>query len=391
MSYQTFCASLFALSLVSLSADAPSNDEPLSSAFEMPAIQQEASHPQEENETKSPRPFSSFTGRIKGKKVRMRLKPDLDSHVVKELNKNELISIIGEKGDFYAVEPFSDFKAFVFRSFVLDNVIEGNHVNVRLAPNLEAPVIGYLNAGDRIADAQISALNTKWYEIAPPSGTQFYIAKEYVERAGDFGLKKEHDKRYAAGLALFQSASSLSQTELKKSFNDVDCDRVINQFHSLINDYHEFPELIDQAKEALAQFQESYLQKRMQQMDSEVKGKKSPLSFKQVSDKMKLWQPIEDSLYKTWASLNEGRHIDQFYEEQKLTAIALSGTLEPYQSPVKHKPGDFLLREGDITVACVYSTQVNLQNFVGKHVTLLVSERPNNHFAFPAFFVLEVE
>lgn len=49
---------------------------------------------------------------------------------------------------------------------MLDNTIEGNRVNVRLEPNLEAPIIAQLNAGDKI-EGQISALNSKWYEITP--------------------------------------------------------------------------------------------------------------------------------------------------------------------------------------------------------------------------------
>jgi hypothetical protein len=34
---------------------------------------------------------------------------------------------------------------------------------------------------------------------------------------------------------------------------------------------------------------------------------------------------------------------------------------------------------------------VVLQTQKGNEVTLLVSPRPNNHFAFPAYFVLDVE
>jgi len=45
----------------------------------------------------------------------------------------------------------------------------------------------------------------------------------------------------------------------------------------------------------------------------------------------------------------------------------------------------------DLGVAYLYSTQVNLEDFVGKRVTLLVSPRPNNNFAFPAYYVFEVE
>lgn len=124
-------------------------------------------------------PFNAFTGKIKGKKVRLRLRADLDSQVVKELNKNDYITITGEKGDFWAVEPPNNIKAYVFRRFIIDNEVEGNKVNVRLEPSLESPIIGHLNAGDKV-NGIICAVNNKWMEIAPPSNTQFYIAKDYI-------------------------------------------------------------------------------------------------------------------------------------------------------------------------------------------------------------------
>src|SRR6185436_8172560 len=104
------------------------------------------------------RPFSPFTGKVKGKKVRLRANADLESRVVKELNRSDLLVVTGEKGDFYSVEPPPGSKAYVFRSFVLDGVVEGNRVNVRLEPSLDAPVIAHLNSGDPIKGV-LSALN----------------------------------------------------------------------------------------------------------------------------------------------------------------------------------------------------------------------------------------
>src|SRR6267154_353385 len=77
-----------------------------------------------------------FTGKVKGRKVRMRLRPDLDSRIIKELSKNELVVVVGEKGEFWAVQAPVGTKAYIFRSFVLDNVVEGNRVNIRLEPSL---------------------------------------------------------------------------------------------------------------------------------------------------------------------------------------------------------------------------------------------------------------
>jgi hypothetical protein len=58
---------------------------------------------------------------------------------------------------------------------------------------------------------------------------------------------------------------------------------------------------------------------------------------------------------------------------------------------VKNKPGDFILRNKDIPVGYVYSTIVNLQSLVGKNVRLIAAPRPNNNFAFKAYYVLAAE
>ena len=95
-------------------------------------------------------PFSSFTGKVTAKKVRVRALPNLESHVIKELARNEMIVVVGENENFWAIEPPSNTKAYVFRSYIIDNIVEANRVNVRLAPDTESPVIAQLNAGDRV-------------------------------------------------------------------------------------------------------------------------------------------------------------------------------------------------------------------------------------------------
>ena len=44
--------------------------------------------------------FKSFTGKIVANKVRIRVKPDLESHILRQVNKNDLLLVVGEEGDF---------------------------------------------------------------------------------------------------------------------------------------------------------------------------------------------------------------------------------------------------------------------------------------------------
>lgn len=345
--------------------------------------------------------FTPFTGKVKGKRVRMRLQPDIESRIIRELNKSDYLSVIGEKDNFWVVEPPAGVKAYVFRSFVLEGVIEGNRVNVRLEPSLDAPVIGHLNSGDHV-DGSLCASNNKWYEIAPPSSTKFYVAKDFVEYAGGPDLASQVQKRQHTVQKLLDSAHALAAAEMDKPFDEIDIDRITQSYQAVINDYSDFTDSVEQAKEALASAQESYMQKRISHKeefsalaasdDVSSKGEHRRSSIiSQLTDKMKLWEPIEEALYLTWSRLNDDKNMGEFYDEQRLAAVPITGILEAYTAPVNNKPGDFVVRENDLPVAYVYSTQVNLQELVGKRVTVMGAPRPNNNFAFPAYYAVSVE
>jgi hypothetical protein len=344
--------------------------------------------------------FSPFTGKIKGRKVRLRASADLDGRVVKELNRQDLLVVVGEKGDFYAVEPPSGTKAYVFRSFILDGVVEGNRVNVRLEPSLDAPVIGHLNSGDHIKGA-LSSQNNKWYEIAPPAGTRFYVAKEFIESIGGPEIKTQFDKRRATAEQLLDAAVLLTQVELKKSFRDINIEKIKENYQRVMNEFSEFSDLCDKAKEGFTAIVEEYTQRKIAYLEEKAEGKEGSDTNDSTSfalqmitnptDRMKMWEPIEESLYLTWSARNDDRSIDEFYEEEKQKAVVMTGFIEPYTDPVQRKPGDYFLKDGNVKKAYLYSTHVNLQNYVGKKVSIIAAPRPNNNFAYQAFFVLSVE
>ena len=343
----------------------------------------------------------SFTGKIKARKVRVRVAPDLESKVITELSKNDFLVVVGEKGDFYSVEAPKGMKAYIFRSFVLDGVVEGNRVNVRLEPSLEAPVIAHLNSGDRV-ETTLCATNNKWYEITPPANTHFYVAKEYIDYVGAPELKAQHDKRRSLAEQLFSSASLLAKSEMQRPFNDIDLSQIKHSYEVILSEYKDFSDLAEKAQEALVSVQEEYLEKRIafleEKASSKLGGEVDQLASNfeskfqgQATDRMNLWQPIEESLYLTWSCRNDERGLEDFYEDQRQSGFVVTGIVEPYTSPVKNKPGDFIIRDKELPIAYVYSTQLNLQDYVGKKVSMLVSPRENNNFAFPAYFVLAVE
>lgn len=343
-------------------------------------------------------PFSPFTGKIKGKKVRMRLNPDTDSLIIRELNKGEMVSVVEEKEDFYVVEAPRNMKAYVFRKFVLDDTIEGNRVNIRMQPSTDAPILAHLNSGDKVEGAPCSS-NSKWMEIALPAETSFYVAKNLVDRAGPPEMKEKYDLKRDAAEQMLETAAFLASSEMKKSFPEVDLEKLTQTYQAVVADFPEFSDLTEKAKEALTHLQESYIDKRIAYLDgkqsdedvSNISVKTIAAALQSVTDKMKLWDPIEEALYLSWSSINDNRNMEEYYAEQKMAAVPITGILEPYLAPVKCKPGNFIVRDKDLPVAYVYSTQVNLDQLVGKQVTLMGAPRPNNNFAFPAFYVIAAE
>lgn len=370
-----------------------------------------------------PTTISAFTGRVTKNKVRMRVQPNLDAKILKELTKDELVVVVGESEDFYAIKPPADTKGYIFRTFVLDNVIEGNRVNVRLEPELDGPIIAQMSSGDRV-DGTISPLNSKWIEVTPPSSVRFYIAKEYLEKIGDADMMSRIQHRRTEVNSLLSTAYSMSQSELQKPFPDINLNGAISTYNKVIQQFGDFPEQVSRAKELLTSVQEKYLQTKIAYLETRAqlldevytKNNAEQQAAKQISvapeaapienilssnemtvtgtssslAKMSLWTNNEQSLINQWRIDNPEGTDEQFYEEQNAHAITLKGIIEHYNRNIKNKPGDFLLVNPSthLPTAYLYSTHVNLQDLIGHEITLQVIPRPNNNFAFPAYFVL---
>lgn len=377
--------------------------------------------------------FSPFTGKITKNKVRMRVLPNTDSTIIKELKQGDLLIVVGETEDFYAVQAPSGIKGYIFRTYVLDNVVEASKVNVRQEPDMEAAVIGQLHTGERV-NGTVSTLNNKWLEISVPETSRFYVSRDYVERIGDTSMMATIEKRRDEVNILLNSTYLSSQTEMQKSFPEIDLDRIYANFNKVINEYKDFPEQVARAKELISSIQDSYLQKKvafleaktkfiqedwqsknsqlteqmrsqqskMSQMEQQLQRSKGAAPYiaqssgansnQEISAKMKAWIPAEDALYDEWSKTNN-RSQEDFYREQNDQAVTLRGVIEPYNRVIKNKPGDYILvnQSTHLPIAYIYSTKINLQDRVGHEVTIYGSPRDNKNFAFPAYFVLSAE
>ena len=362
-----------------------------------------------------PQPFESFTGKITKNRVRVRLQANTESPILRELNKNDLVVVTAESEDFYTVQAPSDVKAFIYRTFVLDNVVEGTRVNIRLEPNTEAPVLAQMNSGDLI-EGVVSNTNSKWMEIKLPSTVEFYVSKDFIEKIGNASLLKTLSQRREEVTLLLDSARQISLTELQKSFPEINLEGVTNNLNKVVSDYPELPEQVEKAKALLTLTQDHYIQKKIAYLESQMKTidltllrqetmpqtqtffgnvnlSEEPSVTNSINARSPIWEAAEDKLFATWQAEHPELSKAEFDQSQKSQAKRLVGTLEVYELSVKNKPGDYLLisQSSNRPIAYLYSTEINLEDHVGKDVVLEAIERDNNHFAFPAYNVLTIQ
>lgn len=370
-------------------------------------------------QTKSVKAFKPFTGKITANKVRMRTRPDLEGHIIRQVQKNDLFLVVGEENDFYAIEPPKETKAFVFRSYILDDTVEANRVNIRLEPHQDAPVIGQLEAGAKVK-SHVSPINHKWLEITPPKTTHFYVSKEFVTSAGGPDYLTKMTERKGQVNELLNVACNHAESECKKSYEDMSIFTATEELQTILKEFSDFPEQVATAKEALATLKETYLNKKIAYLEARAElspvakeeliakhkeetkeilaEKKADQNFfekrnqkREVTAEMRLWDTMEESLYLSWTAFHSGKKMSDFYEEQKVNASVLTGKIESCKDRVKDKPGDFILQGREGPKAYLYSTQIDLEKHKGKQVTVMAAPRPNNHFAYPAYFVLSIE
>jgi len=348
--------------------------------------------------------YKPFTGKVLGNGVRLRLHSDVESPIISELEKEDLLVVVGEKDTFYAVEAPTNMNVYVFRTFVLENKIEGNRVNVRLRPELTAPVVGHLNTGDTV-NGKICEKNHKWLEFTPPKSVCFFVAKEYLEKVGGPEMKEIRDQKMANLNSLIESADLLAQGEMLKPFEELDIQKVTQSYTDIIEDYAEFPKHVTPIKEKLAKIQEDYINKKLSYLENKamILSKNIPVNKDGEAiivngqtaltskDRMKIWEKVEEALYVTWSKAHINKSIEDYYDQQKFKSVKISGIVEAYNDPIMNKPGNYIIRDRELPRAYLYSTMVDLHKYVGQYVTIAASERPNNDFAFPAYFVIDVE
>ncbi len=348
--------------------------------------------------------FIPFTGVVKGNKVRIRTAPKLDSSILKEVSVGDLLPIVGETENFYSIQPSSDIKGYVFRTFIINGIVEGDQVNVRAAPSTLSPILYKLHKGDFVT---VYEEKGNWVEIELPSTCFFYISKEFIEKKGDISLINEINDQIKLANDLLKKAVAVAEKELKKPLSHVNLEEIYQNITSIREgNFKNLPGIEEKVESELEKIQQLFLNKKEEEnqklSSSTISYEKSKLSkhLRRIdpikkSPMSKNYEDIEESLYKLWLidlpSDSPLSSMDDFYKSEHKKHKTLIGTLETYPYVIKNAPGQFILKNNSRSIAFLYSTKVDLNEFLNKEIKIIGLPRPNNYFAFPSFFVTSVE
>lgn len=347
---------------------------------------------------------NSFTGRVTKDRVRLRLQPNLESHIYKELNKGDYVLVCGQSDEFYAVMPPKEVPAYIFRTYVLDGAVEGSNVNVRLEPDTGAPTLCQLQSGQKV-QGEIASKNNKWLKIALPQEVRFWIAKDFVTKIGDAALFREHEIKQTHVQEALNKITPRIDSELQKPFGQISLGQFTAELQQLILTSDDLPKEQERARELLASMQKEYLAKSISSQTvpkaidekkavvieiQEQKPSEQPTNGSGIAN---YWIEKEHALIQDAIARGDVESAEDFYNKDQKATTSISGVIKPYNAFIKNRPGDFILINPttNLPIAYLYSTKINLDTYVNRTVSLSVAKRPNNNFAFRAYYVFSAK
>lgn len=292
--------------------------------------------------------------KIRGSKVRMRQKPTLDSPIIRQMQNGEAVFIGQEVEGFTEVFPSDEQKAYVFRTYILDNQVEGKKVNVRLAPSLKAPIVAQLSQGDRV-EGRVSPESRKWLEIEMPISARFYIYSKYLELITE--------QEYQSIVSKKEIAAPSAQKEV--------------QIAAAAPSAQPLAAAIKPASTKKEKLQPP----KVQPLSTATAKAMAPNN----------WTEIENRHFESWKESHPTRSFEEYERSQILAAHEKSGLLTRYDSKVINPPGDYQLELSTGGKIFIYSHKVDLSEYLDQHVRLLVLQRDAADFAWPAFVVVDVQ
>jgi len=129
--------------------------------------------------------FQAYEGEITAKRVNIRSGPSTNYRSLMRAKQGFGVLVVGDAGDWLKIAVPTECLLWIHKNFVKlsDNgesgTVTADKVNVRMAPEPEADIVGQVNTG---AELEVTGGEGEWLEIAAPPTTCAYVHKDYVKR-----------------------------------------------------------------------------------------------------------------------------------------------------------------------------------------------------------------
>ena len=138
-----------------------------------------------------------FQGKINADNINVRTDSTISSEAICSLNKDAVVEVVSQVYDWYKIKLPSKAPAFIKKDFVtmIDDKtakVSGDNVNIRLRADTSSAIVGRVNKDEVVS---ISGDKGEWYRIEPANSCFGWIHKRFVKRQeAELAQKSEKKK-----------------------------------------------------------------------------------------------------------------------------------------------------------------------------------------------------
>lgn len=120
---------------------------------------------------------------VTGERVNLRAGRGLDAPIVGAVSRGEKLAVWKITDEWVRVDPPAHIGLWVHGDFVEEGRITGKSVNLRIGPTIRDASVARLTRDERV---RVRSRDGAWYEISPPDSVEIWISRRYVaEATGD--------------------------------------------------------------------------------------------------------------------------------------------------------------------------------------------------------------
>jgi len=116
--------------------------------------------------------------RINGQRVNLRSRPELNAEVVGQMAEGDVVVAKSFEGQWVEIDVPESIDVWVHGDFVSDNRVVASRLHVRGGPGINYGVLGELERGDTVTRRDEFG---EWLKIAPPTGASVWVSRDYIE------------------------------------------------------------------------------------------------------------------------------------------------------------------------------------------------------------------